>query len=292
LRNVVRKNDPGEEMDAVTRPEVRRLTTAVGATIGGVDLARPVEGETLGVVRQALLDHGVVFFRDQTASVEQLWDFLRNFGTPQKDDSFGTDADRPKDVQAADFSRTRRGTAFWHVDSSFLEKPPKFTLLRMVRGPAFGGDTCWASTAAAYEGLSRPVRDMLDGLSAVHAITQAVSALGDYGDAFIAEFCKRHAPQQTHPVVQLHPETGRKALFVTESCTTRIVDLQPAESRHLLGMLFEHIKSPDFSLRWRWSANDVALWDNRSVQHYAVPDYTAERIVHRIVVAGERPFGP
>jgi taurine dioxygenase len=279
-------------METVTRPQVRRLTSAVGAAIDGVDLGRSLDPETLGLVRQALLDHGVIFFRNQSASVEQLWDFLRNFGTPQKEDSFGADTDRPEDVQEADFSRTRRGTAFWHADSTFLEKPPKITLLRMVRGPAFGGDTCWASTVAAYEALSRPMREMLDGLSAVHSISRAVSALGDYGEAFIAEFRKLHALQQTHPVVQLHPETGRKALFVTESCTTRIVELEPAESRHLLSLLFEHVKSPDFSLRWRWSANDIAVWDNRSVQHYAVPDYTTERLVHRIVVAGERPYGP
>jgi taurine dioxygenase len=279
-------------MDTAPRPEVRRVTSAVGAVIDGVDLGRPLAGETLRFVRQALLDHGVLFFRNQDASVEQLWDFLRNFGTPQKEDSFGAETDRPEDVQEADFSRTRRGTAVWHADSTFLEKPPKITLLRMVRGPAFGGDTCWASAVAAYEALSRPLRDMLDGLSAVHSVAKAVSPLGDYGDAFVAQFGKLHATQQIHPVVQVHPETGRKALFVTESCTTRIVELEPAESRCLLDLLAEHIKSPEFCLRWRWSPNDLALWDNRSVQHYAVPDYTAERVVHRIVVAGERPRGP
>ena len=90
----------------------------------------------------------------------------------------------------------------------------------------------------------------------------------------------------------MHPETGRKALYVTESCTNRIAELSPLESRHLLAMLFEHIKSPDFNLRWRWSPGDIALWDNRSVQHYAVPDYTTSRVVQRIIVAGERPKGP
>jgi taurine dioxygenase len=243
-------------MDIAPRPEVRRVTSAIGAVIDGVDLGRPLDGETLRLVRQALLDHGVLFFRNQDASVEQLWDFLRNFGTPQKEDSLG------------------------------------ITLLRMVRGPAFGGDTCWASTVAAYEALSRPLREMLDGLTAVHSVAKAVSPLGDYGDAFVAQFGKLHAAQQIHPVVQAHPETGRKALFVTESCTTRIVELEPAESRCLLDLLVEHVKSPDFCLRWRWSPNDLALWDNRSVQHYAVPDYTAERVVHRIVVAGDRPRGP
>jgi taurine dioxygenase len=279
-------------MDTTVRPQVRRVTSAVGATIDGVDLASPLDAQTLGLVRQALMDHGVVFLRNQDASVEQLWEFLRNFGTPHKDDSFGSDADGPQDVQTADFSRTRRGTAAWHADSTFLEKPPKITLLRMVRGPDFGGDTCWAGMVAAYEALSRPLREMLDGLTAIHSVSRAVEALGEYGDAFVAAHSQRHAPQAIHPVVQVHPETGRKALFVTESSTSRIVELEPLESRHLLNLLFEHVRSPDFSLRWRWSAGDLALWDNRSVQHYAVPDYTTERIVHRIVVAGERPRGP
>jgi len=279
-------------MQTTTIPQMLRVTTAMGAVIGSVDLGKLLDAKTIDFIRRALLDNGVIFFRNQNAAVAELWEFLRNFGTPQKEDSFGTDADKPEDVAEADFSRTRKGTAVWHADSTFLEKPPKITLLRMVRGPVFGGDTCWASMVAAYEGLSEPIRNMLDGLTAVHSISRAVSPLGSYGDAFKAEFGKLHAPQQIHPVVQLHPETGRKALFVSASATTRIVELEPAESRHILDLLFEHIKSPDFSMRWRWSPNDVALWDNRSVQHYAVPDYTAERVVHRIVVAGERPRGP
>lgn len=277
---------------AIGAARARPVTTAVGAVIDAVDLGAELDTDTLGLVRQALFDRGVLFFPGQQASIERLWAFLRHFGAPQKEDSFGTDADRPEDVQEADFSRTRRGTAAWHADSTFLERPPKITLLRLLRGPAFGGDTCWANMTAAYEALSPPLRDMLDGLSAVHSVSHAVARLGEYGAAFTTEFAKRHAPEQTHPVVQVHPETGRKALFVTESATTRIVELQPAESRHLLDLLFAHIRSPDFSLRWRWSPNDVALWDNRVVQHYAVPDYTAERVVQRVVVAGDRPFGP
>jgi taurine dioxygenase len=222
--------------------QAHRVTTNVGAVIDGVDLGRPLEAQTADFVRRALFEHGVILFRNQHADVAQLWAFLRNFGTPHKEDSFGTDADRPEDVTEADFSRTRAGTAVWHADSTFLEKPPKITLLRMVRGPAFGGDTCWASMVAAYDALSRPFREMLDGLTAVNAVSHAVSRLGDYGDAFTAEFGKRHRPQQVHPVVQLHPETGRKALFVTQSATTRIVELEPAESRHVLDLLFEHVK--------------------------------------------------
>ena len=279
-------------MEMANSLQVRRVATAVGAIVDSVDLGEPLDLDTIKSLDQALFDRGVIFFRNQTASVERLWDFLRHFGTPQKEDSFGTDADRPEDVQEADFSRTRRGTAAWHADSTFLEKPPSITLLRLLRGPSYGGDPCWANMVAAYEALSQPMRDMLDPLTAVHSVSHAVARLGEYGAAFTAEFSKRHVQEQAHPVIQVHPETGRKALFVTESATTRIVELEPGESRHVLDLLFAHIRSPDFSLRWHWSPNDVAVWDNRVVQHYAVPDYATERVVQRIVVAGTRPQGP
>jgi taurine dioxygenase len=119
-----------------------------------------------------------------------------------------------------------------------------------------------------------------------------MSRLGDYGDDFGSRFRAIHAPHQVHPVIAVHPETGRKALYVTESCTSRIVEFEAQQSRHVLAMLFEHIKSPDFNLRWRWTQKDVALWDNRVVQHYAVPDYERERVMQRIIIKGERPVGP
>jgi len=279
-------------METRTKLTAEPVTPAVGAVIDCVDLGESPDAETLGFIRQTLHDRGVVFFRNQQASVERLWEFLRNFGTPQKEDSFGTDDDRPSDVQDSDLAPTRHGTAIWHTDSSFLARPPKFTLLRAVSLPPLGGDTCWASMVAAYDALYAPLREMLDGLSAVHSIDPPMGRLGGYGDSFAENFEAIHARQQIHPVVVAHPDTGRKALYVTESCTTRIVELQPLESRHLLAMLFEHIKSPDFNLRWRWSPFDIAMWDNRVVQHYAVPDYDSARVMQRIIVAGDRPCGP
>jgi taurine dioxygenase len=279
-------------MATVVDPTLQRITPAVGAVIEGVDLAGPMASETVAFIRQAVTEHGVVFFRNQDATVEQQWAFLKNFGTPQKEDSFGTDYDSPDDVKDSDLSPTRKGTAVWHTDSSFLATPPKFTLLRAVKLPPLGGDTCWASMVAAYEALPAPLRQLLDQLTAVHAIDPPMTRLGDYGGAFEENFLARHARQQVHPVVLLHPETSRKALYVTESCTTRIVELEAAHSRHILAMLFEHIKSPDFNLRWHWTPKDVAMWDNRVVQHYAVPDYDSERVMQRIIIAGDRPRGP
>jgi taurine dioxygenase len=195
-------------------------------------------------------------------------------------------------VAVNDLAPTRKGTAIWHTDSSFLATPPTFTILRALKLPPIGGDTCWASMTAAYDALPAPLREMLDQLSAVHTIDLPMTRLGDYGDEFGSRFRAIHAPQQVHPVVAVHPETGRRALYVTESCTTRIVEFEAQQSRHVLAMLFEHIKSPDFNLRWRWTAGDVALWDNRVVQHYAVPDYESPRVMQRIIIKGDRPVGP
>ncbi len=271
--------------------EVQPVTTSVGAVMPGVDLAQPMDAGQIAFIRKQLVHRGVLFFPRQDMAIEQLWAFIENFGTPWKDDSFGADDNRPEDVQIMDSVSTRYGTSIWHSDSSFLAEPPKFTILRAVSLPPVGGDTCWASMTAAYDALPAPIRTMLKGLSAVHTIDLPMTRLGDYGDTFEASFKARHAPHQVHPVIAVNPETGRKAIYITESCTTRIVELPAAHSRHILAMLFEHIKSPDFNLRWRWSPGDVALWDNRTVQHYAVPDYKSARVMQRIVVKGERPVG-
>jgi taurine dioxygenase len=278
-------------METRTALSLTRITPALGAVIDGVDIGEADE-DARGFIEQALFEHGVVFFRNQQASIERIWEFLGHFGTPWKDDSFGSNENGPQDVELSDLMPTRYGTSIWHTDSSFLAEPPKITLLRAISLPAIGGDTCWASTTAAYDALHEPLRAMLDPLTAIHTIEIPMERLGEYGEAFQAQFEARHARRQIHPVVSVHPATGHKALYVTESCTSRILELSQLESRHLLALLFEHLKSPDFNLRWRWSPNDVALWDNRIVQHYAVPDYDSPRVMQRIVIPGERPVGP
>ena len=272
--------------------KLRRVTTAVGAVIEHVDLRSPLAPEAVDFIHQALLDHGVVFFRDQDISKEQYWAFMRNFGLPQKEETTGTDQDKPDEVQSADMAPVRHSTAVWHADVTSLAKPPKATAIRAVSLPPFGGDTCWSSMYAAWAALSEPMRRMLDGLTAVHSIQPTFDRMKDYAQFYQASYLPRHAPQQIHPVVLIHPETGRKALYINESFTTRIVELEPLESASVLSMLFRHVERPDFCMRWHWSANDIALWDNRSVQHYAVPDYTTSRVMERIVLAGDRPGEP
>jgi len=269
--------------------EVEQITGNIGAVITGIDLQKPLAEEAVGAIHQAILDYGVVFLRDQDIDMEQFWTFTENFGQPMKDESNGTKDDRPEDVQTADFSYSRHATCVWHADTTSLAKPPIATALRAVQVPPFGGDTCWSSMYAAWDALSERMKQMLDGLTSVHSVQPTIDRMKEYGAGFEAAYTQRNEREQVHPVVLTHPETGKKALYVNESFSTKILELEPLESAAVLSFLFRHIERPDFSVRWKWSANDLAFWDNRAVQHYAVPDYQDSRIMQRIVLEGVRP---
>ena len=270
---------------------IEPLTTSCGAIVHGVEVSQPQSPEQVAFIRQALLTHGVIFFRGQQFTTQQHWDFGKQFGIPLKEESSGTPEDTAADVMAADLGPTRNSTAVWHADTTSLACPPWGATLRPMKLPGVGGDTCWSSAQAAYEALSLPWRTMLDGLTAVHHVDALMERMGEFGKFYAQNFLARHAPSQAHPVVLTHPETGRKAIYVNEAFTTRIVELEPAESRAVLEMLFRHMESPRFTVRWRWALGDMVFWDNRSVQHYAVPDYESGRVMERIVFLGERPGG-
>jgi taurine dioxygenase len=271
---------------------VDRITGSIGAVIGGVDLRTPVAAATVAAIRAALLDHGVIFFRGQDLDMEQYWRFMECFGVPQKEESTGTDQDTARDLMTGDLSYSRHGTAVWHADTTSLAHPPIATALRAVQVPPVGGDTCWANMHAAWDALSAPMQRMLDGLTAIHTVDLTIERMRELGPRFEEAYSARNARQQVHPVALVHPETGRKALYVNESFVTRIVELEPLESRAVLDFLFRHVERPDFAMRWRWTANDLAFWDNRAVQHYAVPDYSTTRLMQRIVLAGVKPGEP
>jgi taurine dioxygenase len=276
-------------MNAASQVTIRKLTASVGAVIGGVDMRASVPEDAVALVRRTLTDNGVIFFPAQDVTIEQFWDFMRLFGQPLKEEATGTDADVAQDVRAADLSPSRHATAVWHADTTSLAAPPWGSALRAVTVPAVGGDTCWSSMYAAWDALSQPMQRMLDGLTAVHSVQPTVERMKDYAQFYEPVYRSLHAAEQIHPVVLTHPENGRKALYVNESFTTRIVELEPPESAALLAMLFRHVEQPDFTVRWKWTPGDVAFWDNRAVQHYAVPDYQTTRVMQRIVLKGVQP---
>ena len=276
-------------MNAASQVTIRKLTSSVGAVIGGIDMRAPMPAESVALVRKALTDNGVIFFPTQNLTIEQFWDFTRYFGQPLKEEATGTDHDVAQDVRTADMSPSRHATAVWHADTTSLATPPWGSALRAVQVPEFGGDTCWSSMYATWDALSEPMQRMLDGLTAVHSVQPTLDRMKHYAQFYEPVYRALHADEQIHPVVLTHPESGRKALYVSESFTTRIVELDRLESQAVLAMLFRHVERPDFTVRWKWTPGDVAFWDNRAVQHYAVPDYSTTRVMQRIVLKGMRP---
>lgn len=284
-------------MATTTALSLQPLTSTIGSVIQGVDLRERLEPGIVAAIRDALLDRGVVFFKGQHLSSEQMHAFVSNFGTPIHIDYFGSPMDgtqqkvaAPEEIFTGNLTATRRGTAVWHTDITWIPKPPFATALRAARVPAVGGDTCWADMEAAYEALSEPMKQMLDGLTAVNSMQPTIDREPLLKQALLVKG-RPEVIETVHPVVTVHPETGRKALHVNECATTRIVELSPIESMQVLTALLMHIRSPDFQVRWHWSADDLAFWDNRSVQHYAVPDYEEDRVMQRIELAGEQPAG-
>jgi taurine dioxygenase len=247
-----------------------------------------VAAATVAWIRDALLEHLVLFFRDQDITPADQLAFAERFGPVMLPliDTASTEA--PGVTVLDQVAPKGHGTDRWHSDSTFAAEPPLGAILRAVELPGLGGDTCFASMYAAYEALSPALRDLLDGLTAVHS-TAIVNEL----IKGLPGVVHREAPNErtVHPVVRVHPETGRRLLFVNGNFTTRIVELNDAESRALLELLFAHVTSPDFQCRFRWTPHAMAFWDNRAVQHFAVPDYSERRLMHRVMIAGDRPIG-
>lgn len=274
----------------MTAAHVQPVTAVVGAEIEGLDLAQPLAPEDVEVIDAALMEHGVVFFRGQSLDTEQQKAFARNFGEisePPFTPKHGSD---PELTVLDQVTPRGEGADQWHSDNTFMAEPPMGSILKAVELPAVGGDTCFASMVAAYEALSEPIRRLADGLAAVHDITRPLQKAIDAGhsNADLAAVQKAWPPVE-HPVVRTHPVTGRKALFVNANSTTRIAGLNERENALLLPFLIDHVRSPDFQCRFRWEPGSIAFWDNRTVQHFAVPDYTERRVMHRVTLAGDRP---
>jgi len=271
--------------------DLRPITPVLGAVVGGVDLTKPLLPDAVRALREAVLERGVVFFRGQDLTREQFTAFMKNFG-PLCTDPFSVLAldPPPEDETIHDMPTygNSKATAIWHIDSTLAAEPCSLLALRALELPdTGGGDTCWGSMIAAYEALSEPVRKLIDGLSAEHSAYKTLPLLGLPDTSILQE-----GMRNVHPVVRVHPETGRKALFVNELWTERIVGVSQHESDCLLRMLWEHSQQPEFTMRWQWQVNDLALWDNRALQHYAVSDYTGTRVLQKGYVSGDRPFGP
>ncbi|WP_259757493.1 taurine dioxygenase [Pseudomonas sp. GCEP-101] len=278
----------------MTTLTIEPISPALGAVVSGVRLADPLDDAAQRQIEQALLDHHVLFFRNQPLTPTQQANFAARFGDLHIHPIYPSSPEQ-REVIVLDTTVTDvRDNAIWHTDVTFLETPALGAVLAAKQLPPYGGDTLWASGIAAFEALSKPLQQLLDGLTATHDISKSFPQ-ERFGatDADLArlEEARRKNPPRSHPVIRTHPVTGRKALFVSDGFTTRINELEPAESRAILDLLFAHFARPEFTVRWRWKENDVAFWDNRVTQHYAVDDYRPQRrVMHRATILGDKPF--
>jgi taurine dioxygenase len=270
---------------------VAPMAGALGAEIGGVDLATDLQDTTVAEIRRAWLDHCVVFFRDQELTPDRFLAFARRIGHPVEYPFVKGIEGYPEIIAVSKLpDETVNFGGIWHSDTVYLERPPMGTMLVAREIPPYGGDTLYASMYAAYEALSPGLKRMLEGVRAVNT-----SALADVSKT--REDRMRDAGTQDdrefvseHPVVRTHPETGRKALYVNVAHTSRFVDMTADESRPLLRYLFEHSVRPEFTCRFRWRVGSLALWDNRCAMHNPVNDYHGfTRTMHRITLAGDEP---
>ena len=273
--------------------KIDRLSPALGAVISGIDLNAALNDEAQQGLQAALVEHQVLFLRQQFLQAEQQRDVAKLFGDLHIHPIYPAH-ERVAEVMVLDsHKQDLRDNELWHTDVTFIQTPPLGCVLSAQQVPEFGGDTLWASSTAAYAALSKPMQALLEGLSASHDIRKSFPAtrfaLTD-ADAARFEKAKQDHPPVSHPVVRTHPVTGKKGLFVSEGFTTHINELTEAESEALLRFLFAHATHPNFQVRWHWQAGDVAIWDNRATQHFANFDYgTAHRIMHRATVLGDKP---
>lgn len=272
--------------------DIRPIAGALGVEIGGVDLSGPLDGATVGGIRQALLDHMVVFFREQDLSPGQLVAFGRQFGTLSQYPFVSGLPNHPEVIEVLKKeNETVNFGGVWHSDTVYLEQPPMGSMLFALEVPPARGDTMFANMFMAYETLSDGMKRMLTNLRAVNSSAKAdVSRTREDRIAGSPGQGARQTFESTHPVVRTHPESGRKGLYVNIAHTARFEGMTEEESAPLLNFLFQHQVKHEFTCRFRWEKGSLAFWDNRSTQHYPINDYHGfRRRMHRITLSGDTP---
>ena len=270
------------------------MSPAIGAVVSGVTLSEPLQDHTRDALARALVQHHVLLFENQPITPEQQRALARRFGDLHIHPIYPQVPDVPEIIVLDTHGDNLPDNDNWHTDVTFIQTPPMGSLLSARQLPPLGGDTLWSSNIAAYEALSKPMRTMLDGLTAEHDMvksfpTHRFARTPEERMAWNA--AREKNPPVIHPVVRTHPVSGRRGLFVNEGFTTRIVELGASESDAMLRFLARHSAKPEFTVRWRWKTHDFAFWDNRLTQHYATADYLPHRrVMHRATILGDRPF--
>lgn len=271
---------------------VSPLTPTIGAEIGGIDLAKPLDTRTKAALRDLLLEWKVIFFRDQDITTEQHLAFARNFGDLEVH-PFAPQKPGYPEVLAITHDKENKGKEnTWHSDVTWRVEPSLGSVLRALEVPGFGGDTLFADMYAAYDNLTDDVKAKIEGRKALHDFAHFRDGMRKRGlsEEQIEAFNKKY-PSVEHPIVRTHPETKKKALYVNAAFTQYIVGMERDISDALLKHLYAQAAIPEYQCRFRWKKNSIAFWDNRASQHYAVSDYwPALRRMERVTIVGDRPY--
>lgn len=276
-----------------TRIRLQPISGSLGAIVDGVDLREPLDDATYAEIKRALLDNLVIFFRNQDITPDQQVAFGRRFGELHIHPFIPNLDGHPEIIrlyaETGAHEMLRLSNA-WHEDLSYTKDPPLAAILRGVEVPSRGGDTLWVNLYKAYETLSEKMQAIVENLSAWHDVTKTYrrQELQREGGAEQYWGTFRKSPPILQPLVQVHPETGKKLLYLSELTTTHIEGLHEHESDALLDMLFRHMDWKELHCRFYWEKNSMAMWDNRCTAHYAVRDYTESREMHRVTVIGDR----
>jgi len=276
--------------------EIRPVAGNIGAEIYGIDLSRPLSQSAYKEIRQALLDNCVIFFRNQEITPEQQIAFASQFGELQVHPYIPTLESYPEIIELRSNEDGPAAMSYqsnkWHTDMTYTPDPPLGCVLYAKEVPPAGGDTMFLNLYRALDTLSPAMQAFVSTLTAVHDITTSMPAdfMAQSWAPKQLESLHKKTPPVEHPVVRTHPETGKKCLFVNSNFTSHIKALSRAESDALLDMLYEHIAKPENVCRFNWETGSIAFWDNRCTQHYAVNDYHALRVMHRVTICGDRPY--
>ncbi|MEO9467837.1 TauD/TfdA family dioxygenase [Parasphingorhabdus sp.] len=267
--------------------DIHSLTPAIGAELSGISLSEELGEDVIADIRQALLDHKVIFFRDQHLNEEQLLQFAGRFGALEIHPATPKDQLRPEILRIEHGAKSKGQENMWHSDVTWRPEPSLGSVLSAVEIPQVGGDTLFANMNLAYENLPDELRDRITGMTAMHDIARVFAKrLGKKPEELHDKY-----PPQEHPVVRTHPETGLRALYVNNAFTSHIVGMEQDESAALLARLYATAANPEIQCRFRWSKGAIAFWDNRASQHFAASDYfPARRIMERATIAGDRPY--
>jgi taurine dioxygenase len=275
------------------------ITGSIGAEIEGVDLSQPLTDECFAEIRAAIVEHLVLFFRDQEPSLAQQVAFTRRFGPRAATPFIGTMAENPDVIEIIKEANEKSRFVFgggWHSDFSFQKQPPYVTCLRAAEVPEYGGDTLYANMIQAYETLPEPLRERVDGMTALHSGERAYSPkmqnMQDLLENMTVHNTEEAEVLQAHPLVRVHPESGRRGLFISPVYTVGIEGMANDEATAFLDGLNKHALHEANTCRFRWRKNSIAIWDNRFTQHYALNDYAGKRRhMYRTTAEGEIPVG-